>query len=340
MSVIVSIDEFFKDHHIPTEPDHPENPERIAVIQKALENKNVAFQKKVLADEGQIVSLHDYEYVTKVQNGDKNINVEDAYINRDSYECTKYAVGTTFAVSQKLANKKYKCGFVAVRPPGHHACTNKASGFCIFNNVALCARNIITRHKLVKRVVILDIDIHHGDGTQKMLYDDPNIFYISIHRKGPDYFPYSGHMTETGYGEGVGKNMNIPLEHSGINDDEYLYLLQMLVIPRIKKFRPSQIIVSCGFDAMKDDKIGDCNLTEKFYRNLTQELLNLNVPHGVMFVLEGGYTMKNLSNASSTIVDTMVADEDWKPKYDLDKIRFYIDELMVKIDDLWENYLD
>ncbi|HET6373348.1 MAG TPA: histone deacetylase, partial [Candidatus Polarisedimenticolia bacterium] len=189
--------------------------------------------------------------------------------------------------------------FAAVRPPGHHALKDVAMGFCLFNNVAIVARHLQAKHGL-RRILIVDWDVHHGNGTQDAFYDDPSVFFFSIHQF--PFYPGTGSKGETGVGAGAGTTLNAPME-AGRGDDDYLRVFGEVLEPRVMQFKPEFILISAGFDAHKDDPLGGMRLTEHGYARLTDLIRTWSeeVCHGrVLSLLEGGYDLGALSRSVET----------------------------------------
>ncbi|CAB9514771.1 Histone deacetylase HDA1 [Seminavis robusta] len=236
-------------------------------------------------------------------------------------ECVNKVTSEDTTLDNNSSERKITRAIALVRPPGHHAEENEAMGFCFFNNIAVAAKHAISTGR-AKRVFILDWDIHHGNGIQNLTYDDPNIFYLSIHRTsfmadgGPNkkykeewFYPGTGRPTEVGEGSGTGANLNLVWTRSGMGNEEYATAFGELVLPVLSSFQPDLILVACGLDAAKGDLLGDCGLSPDMYYIMTKSLLDqagADIP--LVAVLEGGYNI-NVSAECMENVALAILDE-------------------------------
>ncbi len=251
----------------------------------------------------EITSVHSKGLVEHVRNvsliGGGNLDHGDTYCTRESYDLARLAVGGTCAAVDEIMTGKAKNGFALVRPPGHHAEKDRISGFCLFNNIAVAARHAQYNHGL-KRVAIVDFDVHHGNGTQNIFYGDPSVLFISTHLYLPRYFyPGSGHHMEMGEGDGRGLTLNVPLIPN-VGDEGYAFIFKEVVLPQLRAYQPELILVSAGFDAHWEDPLAMANLSLNGYaqlgRSLIQEAESL-CDGRILFVLEGGYHLEALHHA-------------------------------------------
>jgi len=243
--------------------------------------------------------VHSQEYIKSIEEACKN-GVEmldaDTTISRDSYDVALLAAGGVLAGVDAVIQERVKNVFCVVRPPGHHAEHERAMGFCIFNNIAVAARYIQKKHALEK-VLIVDWDAHHGNGTQNAFYYDPSVYYFSVHQF--PHYPGTGKEDETGEREGTGFTLNMPMA-AGSGDVEYLEAFENILYPAAQKFSPDFILISAGFDGHKDDPLSNLNLTAAGYEKLTQTISDLaeECCRGRMVsILEGGYNLKALSES-------------------------------------------
>jgi len=217
----------------------------------------------------------------------------DTRVCKESYEIALLAAGGVLAGIDIVMTGKAKNAFCAVRPPGHHAESSRAMGFCLFNNVAIGARYVQQEYGL-GRVAIVDWDVHHGNGTQEIFYEDPSVLYISTHQY--PYYPGTGSKEETGEGKGKGFTLNVPLK-AGTSDEEYVVLFDQLALPALDAFKPEFILISAGFDAHKDDPLAGILLTEKTYAEITRKVKEIADEYcdgKIVSVLEGGYNLRAL----------------------------------------------
>lgn len=209
-------------------------------------------------------------------------------IDYNTYKSAKASVDVALTGAQLIINKEEKVVFALSRPPGHHAGYNFFGGYCIFNNSAIAAYQLAMNDT---PIAILDVDFHHGNGTQDIFYEQPNVLYVSIHGDPSQYFPYfSGFEDEKGQKLGLGANLNIPLP-KGVDNDEYRKHLK-IALKRIQAFKPNALVISMGFDTFMKDPIGEFNLTTDFYKEIALLCGEIQVP--ILAVLEGGYDIKDL----------------------------------------------
>ena len=225
----------------------------------------------------------------------------DTIVSPGSKDATSDAVGSIITAIDGVQNKDFKNAFCAVRPPGHHAEKNKAMGFCIYNNVAVGAQLLINKYKL-KKVAIIDFDVHHGNGTQDIFYDNEKVLYISTHQY--PYYPGSGTNEEKGKHNNI---LNIPLP-AGTTSEEYLNAYEF-VLKKIKEFKPEFILLSAGFDAHKDDPLAQLQLESKDFYNITKRTLELSKQYcdgKVVSILEGGYDLLALQESTEMHVKALL----------------------------------
>lgn len=236
---------------------------------------------------------------------------DSIYVNNDSFFSAKLSCGGAIEACKAVIEGRVKNALAVVRPPGHHAEPDSPGGFCLFSNVAVAAKNILKNYpESVRRIVIVDWDIHHGNGTQKAFYNDPRVLYISLHRyENGKFYPgtkYGAH-TQTGEGKGEGYSVNIPWSIPGMGDGDYFYAFNKVVIPIITEFDPDLIIVSSGFDAADGDIIGECHVTPTGYGYMTHSLKG--IAKGKMcVVLEGGYNLDSISKSALAVAKVLVGE--------------------------------
>ncbi|KAF5831193.1 histone deacetylase 7 [Dunaliella salina] len=220
--------------------------------------------------------------------------IRDSPVNADTYNSARIAAGTAARVAVAVATKEVLNGAAIVRPPGHHAETALAMGFCLFNNAAVAAR--AAQEAGASRVLIMDWDVHHGNGTQDIFYNSGSVMYTSIHRfDGGTYFPGTGAAYKVGSGNGEGTNVNVAWDGPGVEDGDYMAAFQHVVVPIAKEFKPDLIIVSAGFDAVQGDPLGDCDVSPAAFGHFTQMLASVGP---IMLVLEGGYNLSQTAKST------------------------------------------
>ena len=285
-----------------TSAGHPERPERLTAIVRRLRETGlleqlVAIEPRRAATEW-ITTEHSLEYVARVaiacRQGDPYVDTMDVPVSPRSYDVALEAVGGVLAAVDAVMAGKVRNAFCAVRPPGHHALKDQAMGFCLFNNVALAARYVQKKHGLPK-VLIVDWDVHHGNGTQAMTYADPTVLYFGIHRY--PFYPGTGAAEEKGEGKGLGFTLNVPLP-AGSGDAEYTKAFDDVLAPAARAFRPDFVLVSAGFDAHADDPLGGMKVTAKGFAELTRVVKRIAATSArgrIVSVLEGGYNLDGLA---------------------------------------------
>ena len=243
--------------------------------------------------------MHTEEYLQRLEqtaNQARSYLDQDTVLSKESFRVAKLAAGGVLKAVDAIMAGRIENAFVALRPPGHHAFANRGSGFCLINNVAVAVRYVQEEYEL-KRVLIVDWDVHHGNGTQDIFYADPSVFYFSTHQW--PYYPGTGASTETGSGAGVGATLNVPLP-VGSGDVEVIEAYKDKLVPAAEAFRPQFVFISAGFDAHRDDPLAGLKLTEAGYRELTQIVNDIaqRFANGrLVSVLEGGYNLDALARS-------------------------------------------
>jgi len=213
----------------------------------------------------------------------------DMYFNEASPRAARRAAGGVLALTEAVCSGRVRSGFAIVRPPGHHACADRMCGFCFLNSVAMAARAAVRKHGM-RRVLIVDWDVHHGNGTQQIFDDDPSVLFVSLHRFCKGFFPGTGAPSEVGRGAGAGHTLNVAWTHEGMSDAEYLAAFDALVLPVCRQFAPELVMVSAGFDAASGDKMGGMELSVQGFAAIAARLALLPSAGGrVVYALEGGY---------------------------------------------------
>lgn len=300
-------------------PDHPENAERLRAIATALDSPALALRDFIHtldpapATRAQIAAAHTPAYIDALERvmdqAPGYIDHAPTYIVPESFQVACLSAGGAIRAVEAVNAGEVRSAFALVRPPGHHAVAGAAMGFCLFNNVVIAARHAQAQLGL-SRVLIVDFDVHHGNGTQDILYDDPGILFISTHQEG--IYPHTGRLDETGAGPGAGANANLPLP-SGAGDAAFARLTDAVIVPLADRFQPQLVMVSAGFDAHWLDPLAGLQLTLAGYARLTRALLELAERHSggkFVAVLEGGYHLAALAGGVTTVVRTLLGEHD------------------------------
>jgi acetoin utilization deacetylase AcuC-like enzyme len=312
---------------------HPESPQRLQAIYSMLDSKDfgdalVTIEPRY-ATLDEILWVHDSRYVDRVLESAEKARVRfdpDTVASPKTYQAALMAVGGVMEAIKETMIKQVPNAFALVRPPGHHALRDQAMGFCIFNNEAIGAYYAKKIHGL-KKVLIIDWDVHHGNGIQDIFYDDPSVLYFSAHRA--PFFPWSGELHEVGEGKGKGYTVNVPLM-TGSSDTDYGNIFRHLLIPLAGQFEPELIIVSAGFDTHYDDPLGLMNVTPEGFARMTALVLEIaaSLCEGrVVLVLEGGYSLQGLRDSVEMVLWELIG----KSKIDEDQMQQAEDEHYEKI---------
>ena len=296
----------YKNHN--TGDGHPEKIDRVtAVIEnfKKIDNKNLIWKKPNDYDQSILSKTHSSNYIDQVQNSFPTKGLffldGDTVVSPGSKDATKDAVGSIITAIDGVENKEFKNAFCCVRPPGHHAEKEKAMGFCIYNNVAVGANYLIEKYKY-KKIAIIDFDVHHGNGTQDIFYNNKNVLYISTHQY--PYYPGSGSEKENGKFNNI---LNIPLS-AGTTAEQYLNAYEH-VLNKIQEFKPEFVLFSAGFDAHIDDPLAQLRLSSEDFYIITKRTLEISKPFcngNVVSILEGGYDLQALQKSTQRHVDALI----------------------------------
>jgi acetoin utilization deacetylase AcuC-like enzyme len=306
MTTAFVYDALFLEHQPPAA--HPESPKRAEAIFAQLERLGWLDGPDVLrlvprpATEDELAAVHTREYIRSVEeavlSGKRRLEAE-TYVSARSYEAALLAAGAPLVALDAMLAGRAQNGYALVRPPGHHARPAQAMGFCIFNNVAVAARYAIDCYKL-KRVMIVDYDVHHGNGTQEIFYADPRVLYVSTHQY--PWYPGTGRSDEMGEGEALGTTVNIPLP-AGADWAVFDAIVRQVVAPLADRFRPELLLVSAGFDAHWRDPLGEFRLANVDFVVITRMLKELAEAYcqgRLLLVQEGGYDLEALAQAAAS----------------------------------------
>ena len=299
MTTGILYDDRFLDHDAGA--GHPERRERLESAIKHLRGQPWFSELSAIspraAEREWIEQVHDDQYIRRAgeacRRGLPFLDVADVGICADSCDIAYLAAGGAMELADKMLAGDIRNGFSLSRPPGHHAERNMALGFCLFNNVAVLARYLQKQHGLDK-ILILDWDVHHGNGTQHTFEDDPSVLYVSTHQY--PYYPGTGAASETGVGRGAGATVNCPMP-AGATDTDYEKAFSERILPEINKFKPEAVIISAGFDAHRDDPLAQINLSTDFFSWMSERMMEVADTHAggrIISMLEGGYNVNQL----------------------------------------------
>jgi acetoin utilization deacetylase AcuC-like enzyme len=325
MTTALIYDPIFLEHITPHK--HPERWQRVKVVMEMLEALNWLKRDGLIqlapraATIEELAAVHEREYIQEVEAASYQAEQEEArsgrqtlffatdtYVSAKSYEAALKAAGAPLVAIDAVMKGEVDNAYCLVRPPGHHAVAESAMGFCLFNNVAVAARYAIDHYNL-ERVMIIDYDVHHGNGTQEMFYDDPRVLYFSVHQA--PFYPGTGLAEERGEGAGHGTTINVPLP-AQTGFDAYESIFRQVMVPAADRFDPQLILVSAGFDAHWTDPIGDMYLSTAAFAKLNQIIIDLarQMCQGrLVMVQEGGYNLEATGACAATCINLLLGDE-------------------------------
>jgi acetoin utilization deacetylase AcuC-like enzyme len=325
MTTALVYDPIFLEHITP--PNHPERPERLRRAMEVLEalgwleREGLVLLSPRAATENELAAVHERLYIRKVEAAarraakkeddgghDSYFFATDTYVSAKSYEAAILAAGAPLTAIDAIMDGEVENAYCLVRPPGHHAVAESAMGFCLFNNVAVAARYAIDRYGF-ERVMIIDFDVHHGNGTQEMFYSDPRVLYLSTHQA--PFYPGTGLSDECGEGAGLGTTVNIPLP-AGTGFETFDPIFRQVVAPVADRFDPQLILVSAGFDSHWDDPLGGMNLSTAGFSRLVGILIEeakFLCQGRIVFVQEGGYSIEAMAACVATCINLLLGDD-------------------------------
>lgn len=311
---------FHTDHHPHTLENHVEHAGRLETTAQVFKDADILSRMRLVdprpATEGQLLRVHTRSYLNTLKWCARQQDViwfgQDTYALPKSYHVARVAAGAALRAVDLVMTGEVDNALVIARPPGHHALPNTAMGFCLLGNAALAARHAQAVYG-VEKIVIMDYDVHHGNGTQDIFYDDPGVFYVSTHQS--PFYPGTGAATETGHGAGQGTTLNIPMR-AGYGDNAFARVFERIVWPAVHRYAPQLILVSAGFDAHWADPLGGMLLTLSGFDHLTRELIRMAeecCDGRIIFILEGGYNLSAVAHgllnvAYALLGDTTVSD--------------------------------
>jgi len=314
-------DELYKKHL--TGFGHPEAPSRIDAISTALKGSDFWDQIEPLgpraATEDELLACHPKEYLDTARNdiesGRPVLSTGDTAVCQTTWDVAIHAAGGVLAAVDAVIESRVRNAFCAVRPPGHHAMSGIGMGFCVLNNIAIAARYAQRKYGL-ERVLIADWDVHHGNGTQEIFYEDDSVFFFSTHQS--PWYPGSGSEAETGAGRGEGTTLNCPME-AGSGRDEILGAFEEQLLPAANDLKPEMVLISAGFDSRVGDPLGLLRLTDEDFQDLTRLMLGIADEHAdgrLLSVLEGGYHLDGLANGACAHVRELILASQELPHHD------------------------
>ncbi|XP_019463317.1 PREDICTED: LOW QUALITY PROTEIN: histone deacetylase 15-like [Lupinus angustifolius] len=293
---------------------HPERPDRLRAIAASLATAGIfpgrcyrIPSREITREE--LITVHTLEHIESVEvtsSMRSSYFTPDTYANEHSAHAARLAAGLCADLASVIVSGRAKNGFALVRPPGHHAGVRDAMGFCLHNNAAVAA--LAAQAAGARKVLILDWDVHHGNGTQEIFDQNKSVLYISLHRhEGGKFYPGTGAVDKVGSMGAEGYCVNIPWNQGGIGDNDYLFAFQHVVLPVASEFAPDLTIISAGFDAARGDPLGCCDVTPPGYAQMTQ-MLNALSGGKLLVILEGGYNLRSISSSATSVIKVLLGE--------------------------------
>jgi acetoin utilization deacetylase AcuC-like enzyme len=316
MSIGIISSDIFKEHDTSEMKDtgkyiHPESPQRIDSIIDYIKDKEVWSKAQKIPvrkiNDDELLKIHTPEYISSLisfcEKGGGRID-EDTVTCTKSYDIARIAAGSVLEAVDFVMQDKLKKVFCIIRPPGHHALSNSSMGFCLFSNISLGAVYALSKYNL-ERIMIIDWDAHHGNGTEKIFYQSKNVFTVSWHQS--NFWPFSGDYKDIGENEGYGYNLNIPVP-AGFTDEIYIESFEKIVVPAARKYKPQLIFLAAGYDAHYKDTVSGLNVTSPLYDYLSKKVVDLSEElcgGKLISCLEGGYNLEALAEGVFSTLNLM-----------------------------------
>ncbi|XP_043716408.1 histone deacetylase 15 isoform X2 [Telopea speciosissima] len=302
---------------------HPERPDRLRAIAASLASAGI-FPGRCISIPAREISreelqpVHSLEHIEAVDLTSRMLSsyfTPDTYANEHSASAARLAAGLCADIASTIMTGNAKNGFALVRPPGHHAGVRQAMGFCLHNNAAVAA--LAAQSSGAKKVLIVDWDVHHGNGTQEIFEANKSVLYISLHRhEGGRFYPGTGAADEVGIMDAAGYSVNIPWKCGGVGDNDYLFAFQHIVLPIALEFSPDFTIISAGFDAARGDPLGCCDVTPAGFAQMAH-LLSAFSSGKLLVILEGGYNLRSISSSATAVIKVLLGET---PVYEVDHV--------------------
>lgn len=314
MTTALLSDDIFLEHNTGT--GHPERSERLVATLRYLEQQpwhsSLIPLSPTPANQHWISCIHTLDYLARAQSaclvGQPFLDSPDVAISERSVEVAQLAAGSGIVIADRLMSGEIDNGFALIRPPGHHAETEVALGFCLLNNIAILTR-YLQKEYLLEKVLIVDWDVHHGNGTQHTFEEDPSVLYVSLHQY--PFYPGTGAVSETGIGQGNGATVNCPMS-AGASDSDYLKAFSEQILPKVNAFKPDIVLISAGFDAHQNDPLAQICLSTEMYRWMTLRLMEIADQYAqgrLISLLEGGYDLSALAQCVAAHLQTLAGIE-------------------------------